>query len=128
MCRTCYQRVDAGVLAWNRGRDGYAGDVLDAGWPRLVARLRIPGRRPRRGPDTAPARDSAARLVVLRSLLEVTTRAVALQPHAVQVIDACALPGDVPAQVAGTRPTTAAGTGERWTSSATPTAHRRNTG
>ncbi|MFD5828078.1 hypothetical protein [Lentzea sp. NPDC060358] len=60
--------------------------------------MRIPGRRPRRGaaaPDPA-----AARLVALRSLLEVATRAVALQPAAEQVIGACAQPGDVPAQVA----------------------------
>ncbi|MET8763364.1 hypothetical protein [Lentzea sp. NPDC004782] len=49
----------------------------------------------------AGAKDSAAaRLVALRSLLEVTTCAVALQPAAEQIIRACALPGDVPAQVA----------------------------
>ncbi|MET9224620.1 hypothetical protein [Lentzea sp. NPDC003310] len=63
--------------------------------------MRIPGRRPRRGAAAAGATDSAAaRLVALRSLLEVATRAVALQPAAEQVIDACAQPGDVPAQVA----------------------------
>ncbi|MDX8141712.1 hypothetical protein SK854_06300 [Lentzea sp. BCCO 10_0061] len=49
----------------------------------------------------AAAKDStAARLVALRSLLEVATRAVALQPAAEQIIGACAQPGDVPTQVA----------------------------
>jgi hypothetical protein len=49
----------------------------------------------------ADARHSAAaRLVALRSLLEVATCAVALQPAAEQIILACAEPGDVPAQVA----------------------------
>ncbi|MGW6442838.1 hypothetical protein [Lentzea sp. NPDC055074] len=63
--------------------------------------MRIPGRRPRRGADVAAATDSAAaRLVALRSLLEVATRAVALQPTAEQIIGACAQPGDTPAQVA----------------------------
>lgn len=58
--------------------------------------MRIRGRRQPPSPDVA----AAERLAVLRSLLEVTTRAVALQPAAEQVIDACALPGDVPALVA----------------------------
>lgn len=63
--------------------------------------MRIPGRRPRRGADAAGAEDSAAaRLLALRSLLEVATRAVALQPAAERVIGACALPGEVPSQVA----------------------------
>ena len=63
--------------------------------------MRIPGRRPRRGVAVAGAKNSAAaRLVALRSLLEVATHAVALQPAAEQIIDACAQPGDVPAQVA----------------------------
>ncbi|MDX3659782.1 hypothetical protein PV646_20980 [Streptomyces sp. ID05-26A] len=49
----------------------------------------------------AGAKDSAAaRLIALRSLLEVTTRAVALQPTAEQIIDACARPGEVPAHLA----------------------------
>lgn len=63
--------------------------------------MRIPGRRPRRSAGVAAAKDSAAaRLVALRSLLEVATRAVALQPAAEQIIGACAQPGDTPAQVA----------------------------
>ncbi|MCR3752178.1 hypothetical protein LX88_006172 [Lentzea californiensis] len=63
--------------------------------------MRIPGRRPRRSADVAAAKDSAAaRLVALRSLLEVATRAVALQPAAEQIIGACTQPGDTPAQVA----------------------------
>ncbi|GHH39300.1 hypothetical protein [Lentzea cavernae] len=49
----------------------------------------------------ATAKDStSARLVALRSLLEVATRAVALQPAAEQIIGACAQPGDTPVQVA----------------------------
>lgn len=49
----------------------------------------------------AAAKDpAAARLVALESLLEVATHAVALQPAAEQIIDACAQPGNVPAQVA----------------------------
>ncbi|MFD9702426.1 hypothetical protein [Lentzea sp. NPDC059081] len=43
---------------------------------------------------------AAARLLALRSLLEVATRAVALQPAAEQIIGACAQPGEVPARVA----------------------------
>ncbi|WP_439657130.1 hypothetical protein ACSHWB_32685 [Lentzea sp. HUAS TT2] len=63
--------------------------------------MRIPGRRPRRSAAAATANESAAaHLVALRSLLEVATRAVELQPAAEQVIGACAQPGDVPAQVA----------------------------
>ncbi len=63
--------------------------------------MRIPGRRPRRDADVADAKDSdAARLLALRSLLEVVTRAVALQPAAEQIIRDCAQPGEVPAQVA----------------------------
>ncbi|MDX8031418.1 hypothetical protein SK803_14420 [Lentzea sp. BCCO 10_0856] len=49
----------------------------------------------------AAAKDpAAARLVALQSLLEVATPAVTLQPAAERIIDACAQPGDVPAQVA----------------------------
>ena len=62
--------------------------------------MRIPGRRPRPSAAVAGTTNSAARLVALRSLLEVATHAVALQPAAEQIIDACAQPGDVPAQVA----------------------------
>src|SRR5688572_2104466 len=72
-----------------------------AGSSRLVDHMRIPGRRPRRGAAVAAAKDPAAtRLVALQSLLEVATHAVTLQPAAEQIIDACAQPGDVPAQVA----------------------------
>lgn len=61
----------------------------------------IPGRRSRRGADVAAETDSgAARLVALRSLLAVATRAVELQPAAEQIILACAQRGDVPGQVA----------------------------
>lgn len=63
--------------------------------------MRIPGRRPRRSAAVAAVNDSAAaRLLALRSLLEVATRAVELQPAAEQIIGACTQPGDVPAQVA----------------------------
>ncbi|MGW6930855.1 hypothetical protein ACWGE0_12385 [Lentzea sp. NPDC054927] len=49
----------------------------------------------------AAAKDpAAARLVALQSLLEVANHAVTLQPAAEHIIDACAQPGDVPAQVA----------------------------
>jgi hypothetical protein len=49
---------------------------------------------------TAAKDSAAARLVALESLLEVATHAVALQPAAEQIIDACAQPGNVPTQVA----------------------------
>lgn len=63
--------------------------------------MRIPGHRSRRAADPLHKRDSsAAQLPVLRSLLEIATRAVTLQPAAEEVILTCAQPGDVPGQVA----------------------------
>ena len=58
--------------------------------------MRIPGHRPRR----AATQSSAARLVALRSLLEIATCAVALQPAAEEVIRSCARDDAAPVQVA----------------------------
>ena len=63
--------------------------------------MRIPRRRSRPTPDVVRTTDSsAAQLMALRSLLEVATRAVALQPAAEEIILACAQHGDVPQRVA----------------------------
>jgi hypothetical protein len=63
--------------------------------------MRFPGHRARRTADPLRERNSSAvQLPVLRSLLEIATCAVTLQPAAEEVIRNCGQPGGVPGHVA----------------------------